>query len=217
MGLCSIPWKMAVRQVRCDQATTRRQSRSRCVNQELGIILADLRSEDVINGTFQIPRPDRKVVINSSTAIAGELDASEQASVRRRKTAGLDTLVGQIIGEGKNLDTPKRGASAILEEPTAKRPKPAAKSSMVHLSRSTSFATADVPTCGLPTTNDTEEKVTIDESKHVARIFEGLRMAVCKSKGWEAMLEALSSRGAILVDEKDWMKGETCNYAIIRL
>ncbi|OWZ71337.1 hypothetical protein AYX14_03267 [Cryptococcus neoformans] len=173
--------------------------------------------EDVINGTFQIPRPDRKVVINSSTAIAGELDASEQASVRRRKTAGLDTLVGQIIGEGKNLDTPKRGASAILEEPTAKRPKPAAKSSMVHLSRSTSFATADVPTCGLPTTNDTEEKVTIDESKHVARIFEGLRMAVCKSKGWEAMLEALSSRGAILVDEKDWMKGETCNYAIIRL
>lgn len=173
--------------------------------------------EDVINGTFQISRPDRKVVINSSTATGGELYASEQASVRRRKTAGLDTLVGQIIGEGKNRDTPKRSASAVLEEPTAKRPKLVAKSSMVHLSRSTSFVTADAPTSACPTTHETEGKTKIDESKQVARIFEGLRMAVCKSKGWEAMLEALSSRGAILVDEKDWMKGETCNYAIIRL
>ncbi|KIR58622.1 DNA replication regulator DPB11 [Cryptococcus bacillisporus CA1873] len=174
--------------------------------------------EEVINGTFQIPRPDRKVVINSSTATGGELDTSEQASVRRRKVTGLDTLVGQIIGEGKSRDAPERGApSEVLEEPAAKRPQPVAKSSMVHLPRSTSFTTADVPTLARSTTNDTEDIAKADESKYVARIFEGLRMAVCKSKGWEAMLEALSSRGAILVDEKDWMKGETCNYAIIRL
>ncbi|KIR24754.1 DNA replication regulator DPB11 [Cryptococcus deuterogattii LA55] len=174
--------------------------------------------EEVINGTFQIPRPDRKVVINSSTATGAELDTSEQASVRRHKAIGLDTLVGQIIGEGKSRDAPKRGASSeVLEEPAAKRPQPVVKSSVVHLPRSTSFTTADVPTPAHPTTNDTKDIAKADESKHVARIFEGLRMAVCKSKGWEAMLEALSSRGAILVDEKDWMKGETCNYAIIRL
>ncbi|KIR96761.1 DNA replication regulator DPB11 [Cryptococcus deuterogattii 2001/935-1] len=174
--------------------------------------------EEVINGTFQIPRPDRKVVINSSTATGAELDTSEQASVRRHKAIGLDTLVGQIIGEGKSRDAPKRGASSeVLEEPAAKRPQPVVKSSVVHLPRSTSFTTADVPTPARPTTNDTKDIAKADESKHVARIFEGLRMAVCKSKGWEAMLEALSSRGAILVDEKDWMKGETCNYAIIRL
>lgn len=187
-------------------------------NLRIGRILADFRTEEVINGTFQIPRPDRKVVINSSTATGAELDTSEQASVRRHKAIGLDTLVGQIIGEGKSRDAPKRGASSeVLEEPAAKRPQPVVKSSVVHLPRSTSFTTADVPTPARPTTNDTKDRAKADESKHVARIFEGLRMAVCKSKGWEAMLEALSSRGAILVDEKDWMKGETCNYAIIRL
>ncbi|ODN84798.1 hypothetical protein L202_00668 [Cryptococcus amylolentus CBS 6039] len=172
---------------------------------------------DVINDTVNLPEPERRVVLETAVNLPDNFDASEPAAIKRRKEKGLDSLVGQIIpgisnGGGSGRSTPKRASPDVEEEPLAKRPK-TVKSSMAHLSRTTSFA-AEAERKP-PARSKFSSTAVIEDV--VGDVFEGLKMVNRADGIFDQVNTHLGMRGAILVSWSEFNAGLEVDYVIVRM
>ncbi|WVN85237.1 uncharacterized protein L203_100382 [Cryptococcus depauperatus CBS 7841] len=194
--------------------------------------------DDVINGTLDLPEIERKVVASSTVAL-DTFDATEPVSVRRRKRGqDLNSLVGEIVpttGDDSARDTLERQKDDGAKEPPLKKTKGPIRSSMVHLSRTGSFAIPETSanlaprsfpiapvesekTSLIPEVENNEATRAQDKADECDPIcFKGLTFANASKGSWPEMENALTRRGATIVSEEDWRAGVKCQYAYVRM
>ncbi|ODO03446.1 hypothetical protein L198_02293 [Cryptococcus wingfieldii CBS 7118] len=178
---------------------------------------------DVINDTVNLSEPERRVVLETAVNLPDNFDASEPAAIKRRKEKGLDSLVGQIIPGisnrgGSGRSTPKRASPDVEEEPLAKRPK-TVKSSMAHLSRTTSFAAEAErkPPARSKFSSPPDPLLDTSADPSLVQVFEGLKMVNRADGIFDQVNSHLGMRGAILVSWSEFNAGLEVDYVIVRM
>ncbi|WWD15806.1 hypothetical protein CI109_100230 [Kwoniella shandongensis] len=200
-----------------------------------------VNAEDVINGTSHKPEERRPVAVEAGQPVAtSAADNAEPAAIRKRKREGLNSLVGELISttsvktesspapDGHNDQSPLLPPPEDKPEPL-KRLEPERKSSMLHLSRSTSFAATAGPskTSVLPSSDRTDSMpptavahAVVDAAPQQggsSRFFDGLRFSHVIKEQCEGLENALKKHGGVLVTEAERLEGEKVDFVIVRL
>ncbi|KAK8869919.1 hypothetical protein IAR55_000487 [Kwoniella newhampshirensis] len=215
--------------------------------------------DDVINGITRQLEDKKPPLESGPSTVANAADNLEPAAIRKRRKEGLNTLVGELIsttsvraettlptvdGVESHPSPTNQPANELLPstevEDTAQLRKtvtPLRKESMLHMSRSTSFA---APTAGpsnpsaFRTSEATEPKhptaavpqvdvagddanVSHQDSQRPTRFFDGLRFSHVIKEHCEGLENALKMHGGVLVTEGQRLEGEKVDFAIVRL
>ncbi|WRT67010.1 uncharacterized protein IL334_003976 [Kwoniella shivajii] len=196
--------------------------------------------EDVINGTINLQK-EKKTLGESDTTSGGKdpVDNNEPAIMRKRKRESLSTLVTELVSTtGVKADrespippTTKRSSSPQQPRKDEGKPDMNRKPSLLHVSRSTSFATTPLVnppkperTTPIPPTahpQPLEERNKEDEqqqpSKGPKTFFEGLKFSHVIQEQCDGLENAIRQHGGMLVSDEKRKDGERVDYIIVRL
>ncbi|WWD01536.1 hypothetical protein V866_008481 [Kwoniella sp. B9012] len=192
-------------------------------------------AEDVLNGRVKLPtdkKPSTEVVSGTG---ADAVDNNEPAVIRKRKRESISTLVTELVsttGVKPNRETSvtKRSVSPhkqkSVDEPKTELDR---KPSLLHVSRSTSFATnppvppskitsnADKPSSSIPPTSQAITNQQDEPANTPKRFFEGIKFSHVIREQCDGLENALKQHGGVLVTDQKRIEGEKVDYIIVRL
>ncbi|WVW83245.1 hypothetical protein I302_105264 [Kwoniella bestiolae CBS 10118] len=191
-------------------------------------------AEDVFNGRVHLPTDKKPAEVVAGTEA---VDNNEPAVIRKRKRESISTLVTELVSttgvkptSSKDVPT-KRSVSP--HKPEEAKPELDRKPSLLHASRSTSFATPAPPppskvaltserTSSIPPTSSVKDQIDADEDKAgpsdtPKRFFEGIKFSHVIREQADGLENALKEHGGILVTDEKRREGERVDYIIVRL
>nr|XP_018263947.1 uncharacterized protein I303_03824 [Kwoniella dejecticola CBS 10117]OBR86105.1 hypothetical protein I303_03824 [Kwoniella dejecticola CBS 10117] len=193
--------------------------------------------EDVINGTINL-KTETKSAIDSVGPPTDAIDNNEPAVMRKRKRESINTLVTELVSTTGNkprqsttpkrsMSPPKLPTSNTFDDQQADR-----KPSLLHVSRSTSFATnpskaeAHMPdkSTSIPPVpevtraeTDSAKQDNAPDSSIPKRFFEGMRFSHVIQEQCDGLENAIRQHGGTMIKDEDRRNGEQVDYIIVRL
>ncbi|WVR05087.1 hypothetical protein IAU60_002099 [Kwoniella sp. DSM 27419] len=196
-----------------------------------------VQAEDVMNGTLNFG-DDASKKPGADGANGADAEHHEPAVIRKRRTEGLNTLVGELISTAGPSTTIKSEQTVEGEDRTKLEPGTATKStksstesngkpSLLHVSRSTSFAGhsklalgTTEQTTSLPPTAPAQPEV-IDQATSAAdgppQFFRGLTFSHVIAEQCDALENALVQHGGSFVSDDRRRSGAKVDYIVVRL
>ncbi|WWC69573.1 uncharacterized protein I206_103516 [Kwoniella pini CBS 10737] len=193
--------------------------------------------EDVINGRISL-QSNKNVTTDGATASKAALDSNEPAVMRKRKRESINTLVTELVSttgtKPRDKSIPKRSLSPPKPPTSAAAldQQPDRKPSLLHVSRSTSFAInapreekSDLDrTTAIPPVIDQSTMETEDTRQDIAadalipkRFFEGLRFSHVIQEQCDGLENAIRQHGGTVINDENRREGERVDYIIVRL
>ncbi|WVF72304.1 hypothetical protein IAT40_007117 [Kwoniella sp. CBS 6097] len=203
-----------------------------------------VQADDVLNGTLEFDQPAEKKPEVQTVGGGDAVDNNEPAVMRKRKREGIDNLVSELVsttGTGIGPGTALKTDPFSMQEDRSKLSDGSSsnskggKPSLLHVSRSTSFAntsntnagpssskqfpipSATERTSSIPPTAQPPPGVMPSEKAGAKQFFEGLKFSHVIAEQCDALEEALKVHGGILISDEQRRQGERVDYIIVRL
>ncbi|OCF35397.1 hypothetical protein I316_02947 [Kwoniella heveanensis BCC8398] len=196
-----------------------------------------VQADDVLNGTLGFNQvAEKKPPVDALSGGGDAVDNNEPAVMRKRKREGIDNLVNELVsttGTGSKPENRRQEDCSTSSDRASKKPDTTTngKPSLLHVSRSTSFANASNggPSKPLPIPSATERTSSIPgtaqpppgvipgEQVGAKKFFEGLKFSHVIAEQCNALEDALRVHGGTVVSDEERRQGDRVDYIIVRL